>query len=173
MGGCRIIDRIADELRPVVSKIIIVSRDPGAAEWLPEARVIGDRHPERGSLVGLHAALAAAEDWVLAVAWDMPFVTRDLLALVRDRALAAGRAAIPEGPRGPEPMCAAYPHAAAAVAASAIAAGDLKLARFIERLGAVERIPRAEIARLGDPERLFLNVNTPADLERAERLASR
>lgn len=153
--------------------MVIVSGDPAAAEWLPGVAVVPDRRPERGSLVGVHAALAAADDFALVVAWDMPFVTPALLELIRDRALRCGTAAIPEGPGGPEPMCAAYPRSAMTAAAAAIDAGDLKLSRFIGRLGAVERIPLAEIERLGDPARLFLNVNTPADLERAERLAAR
>lgn len=154
----------------------MVSGDPAAAEWLPGVAVVPDRRPKRGSLVGVHAALAAlgaADDFALVVAWDMPFVTPALLELIRDRALRSGTAAIPEGPGGPEPMCAAYPRSAMTAAAAAIDAGDLKLSRFIGRLGAVERIPLAEIERLGDPARLFLNVNTPADLERAERLAAR
>ena len=159
-------------MAPVVSKLVLVSSDPRAGDWLGNAAIVRDERPERGSLVGLHAALSHATDFALVVAWDMPFVTTALLALVRDRAAASGLAAVPEGPHGPEPRCAAYPHAAAASAAAAIDRGELTLARFIERLGAVEHIPRAEIERLGDPARLFFNVNAPADLERAERLAS-
>ena len=103
----------------------------------------------------------------------MPFVTPELLTLIRDRALSTGHATIPEGPGGLEPMCAAYPRSAIAAAESAIDRGDLKLSRFIDGLGAVERVPLREIERVGDPARLFLNVNTPADLALAERLASR
>lgn len=154
-------------------EILIVSNDPHARDWLPGIAVIRDQRPERGSLVGLHAALAHATDFALVVAWDMPFVTAPLLTLIRDRAVRSGRAAVPEGVTGPEPMCAAYPRTAVDVAAAAIDSGDLKLSRFVDRLGEIERIPADEIARFGDPARLFFNVNTPADLERAERLAAR
>jgi hypothetical protein len=34
------------------------------------------------------------------------------------------------------------------------------------------RIPLAEVERFGDPELLFLNVNTPTDHQRAERIAA-
>ncbi len=38
------------------------------------------------------------------------------------------------------------------------------------RQAGAEIVPEAEIARFGDPERLLFNVNTPADLARAEEL---
>jgi hypothetical protein len=36
----------------------------------------------------------------------------------------------------------------------------------------VHRLAPSELADLGDPELLFLNVNTPADLERARAAAA-
>ncbi len=173
MGGRRIIDRVAAALRPVVSSVVLVSNDPDAGGWLPGTPVMRDRRAERGGLVGVHTAIAHATDFVLVVAWDMPFVTPPLLLLIRDRALDSGLAAVPEGPRGPEPMCAAYPRGALGDADAAIDAGELTLSRFIDRLSGVARIPRTEVERIGDPARLFFNVNSPADLAAAERLAAR
>ena len=53
-----------------------------------------------------------------------------------------------------------------------LAADDLKLARMIERLPSYERVPLADVARIGDPDKLFFNVNTLEDLATAERLAT-
>ncbi len=38
------------------------------------------------------------------------------------------------------------------------------------RQAGAQIVPEDEIARFGDPERLLFNVNTPADLARAEEL---
>jgi molybdopterin-guanine dinucleotide biosynthesis protein A len=52
-----------------------------------------------------------------------------------------------------------------------IAEGSWALYPLLERFPA-DRVPLAEVERFGDPEILFLNVNTPADHELAERIAA-
>ena len=56
----------------------------------PAFRVRRDTRRERGSVVGIHTAIAdaAAGDIVLVVAWDMPFVSAHLLAFLVARARA-------------------------------------------------------------------------------------
>jgi hypothetical protein len=51
------------------------------------------------------------------------------------------------------------------------AGGSWALHELLDAFPAV-RIPLAEVERCGDPGILFLNVNTPADHELAERIAS-
>ena len=46
-------------------------------------------------------------------------------------------------------------------------AGRLKIAGFFDRVRVVE-IAEHDVARFGDPALIFMNVNTPADLARAE-----
>jgi len=60
VGGTRAIDRVAAALRTVAGEIVVVSNDSDAPNWLPGARVRGDVRPGRGSLIGLHAAIAQA-----------------------------------------------------------------------------------------------------------------
>src|SRR2546428_649003 len=85
VGGRRIVDRVASALDGVATEIMIVSNAEDAADWIPGIRVVHDLRPERGSLVGIHAAISHARAPVLVVAWDMPFVTRALLSTIRDR----------------------------------------------------------------------------------------
>jgi molybdopterin-guanine dinucleotide biosynthesis protein A len=174
VGGRRIIDRVAEALRPVTPRLMLVANAAGADAWLPGAATRGDRRAERGSLVGIHTALAAADDDVLVVAWDMPFVETVLLALLRDTAAAAPEAyaVVPEGPRGAEPFCAVYRRACLPVIEAALDAGDLRLSHMYDRLPSSRRLPLAAIAALGDPERIFFNVNDAADLARAESMAA-
>jgi len=140
--------------------------------WLPDADTISDRRSERGSLVGIHTALSHARASVLVVAWDMPFVSSALLQLIADRATSAACAAIPDGPDGLEPFCAAYTPACLPHIERAIESGDLRLRRIIAELPAIEVISRREIRAIGDPARLFFNVNSAEQLAEAERLAA-
>jgi molybdopterin-guanine dinucleotide biosynthesis protein A len=172
VGGVRIIDRVADTLRAVASELIVVSRDSTADTWLPGVRVVGDVRAERGSLVGIHSALTAAGTTVIVVAWDMPFVTADLLRLVRDRGRAEKFATAPEGPEGLEPFCAMYTPECLPMFNAALDARELRMSTVLQRLPSLTRVSLADVSSVGDPVRLFFNVNDSADLERAERLSS-
>jgi molybdenum cofactor guanylyltransferase len=171
VGGRRIIDRIASALRPVVETIALVSNAPDAPDWLPGAAVWHDERRERASIVGIHTALRHAEAAIV-VAWDMPFVTEPLVRAIA-RALAPGVAAVvPDGPSGPEPMCALYTRDCLAAVERALATNDLRMTALVERLPRLARVPLDDIKQLGDPSRLFFNVNTPEDLVAAEDMVS-
>ena len=148
-----------------------MSNAPDAQEWLPDARVVRDQREERGSLVGLHTALSHAPHGAMVVAWDMPFVSAGLVELVRSAVSESDFAVLPEGPNGPEPFCAFYSRACLPLVDAALDAHDLRLGALIERLPAVRLIARADVARVGDPARLFFNVNSVEELAVAERMA--
>jgi molybdopterin-guanine dinucleotide biosynthesis protein A len=166
----RIIDRIAAALHPVTSELVLVTGAPSAATWIPGVRVIPDAWRTQGSLVGIHTALSYARGPILVVAWDMPFVTTELFELLQSHTSAY--ATLPEGPSGVEPFCAIYTPDCLPFIESGLAADDLKLSRMLDRLPSYERVPRAEVERIGDPAKLFFNVNTADDLAAAERLAA-
>ncbi len=101
----------------------------------------------------------------------MPFVTRDLFSLIRDRADAAEHAAVPLTPRGPQPLCAAFAPSCLPAIEAALRARDLRVIAMLGRLPSVDYIAADDLALAGDPERLFFNVNDASDLETAERVA--
>lgn len=169
--GIRIIDRVAAALRQVTPDIALIANDPDADDWLPGVPVIADDREERGSLIGLHSAVRRARDAVLVVAWDMPFVTPELLALIVSFHSSGAGAVVPETPRGVEPMCALYAPACLPAIDRAIAQGELRLSSVVARFPGLARVPLEVIETVGDPERLFFNVNSQADLELAERMA--
>lgn len=170
VGGQRIIDRVAGALASASDEIVVVGGDPDAAGWLPSARVVRDAREGRASLVGVHAALRAAIDGALVVAWDMPFVSGALLRAMRELGERTGRAVVPEGERGLEPLCAYYPAGAASVAEERLAAGELRLEGFARSLDPVV-VPASEVAAFGDPKLLFLNVNDAEEAAEADRVA--
>lgn len=152
---------------------MLIANAPDAERWLPNVRVVRDSGEQRGSLVGLHTALtAAANDDVLIVAWDMPFVTGDVLRFIRTKLVTPIDAAVPELPTGLEPFCAAYSRKCLPVIDRQLSAGNLRMAAFVDELRIVRRIGTGELTPFGDPAKLFFNVNSAADLTRADQMAS-
>jgi molybdopterin-guanine dinucleotide biosynthesis protein A len=137
-----------------------------------------DAIPDLGALGGIYTALRWALEegrpGALAVACDMPFLSAPLLRRILE--VAHGEAVFdlvaPEGggPRSIEPLCAWYGVACLPPIEAAIARGDRRMIGFHDDVR-IARIPIAEVAAFGPTARLFLNVNTPADRERAERIA--
>ena len=80
----------------------------GAHDWRPDLRVVADVRPGHGSLGGIYTAVVEAPAPMVAVAWDMPFVSVPLVRALAD-GLATHDAMLPEsgGRRGVEPLCAA------------------------------------------------------------------
>ncbi len=100
----------------------------------------------------------------------MPFVSAALIRALAD-GLAQHDVFLPEsdGRRGVEPLCAAYGPACEAAIEGSIERGDRRAIAFHEAVD-VGILPLSSIRALGDPSRLFFNVNTPEDLAEADAL---
>jgi molybdopterin-guanine dinucleotide biosynthesis protein A len=171
VAGRRILDRVVDAMTEAFgAPPLLVANAPDAASWRSGLPVTADVRPGLGSLGGIYTAVVETPAPVVVAAWDMPFVSPELLA-----ALAAGLdrydAFLPQsgGRRGVEPLCAAYGPACRDAIAASLDAGDLRAIGFHAAIR-VGILPHPEVARLGDPARLFFNVNTADDLQRAEEL---
>ena len=75
------------------------------------------------------------------------------------------------GPRGVEPLFAAYRTTCIPAIEAALAEGDRRMIGFHERVR-VRTIPLRVVESLCTPSVAFLNVNTPADRARAEAIAA-
>lgn len=169
IGGQRILDRVAGVLGEVSDELLLVANDANANAWLPGVRTETDVHAGLGTLAGLHAALHHTGSAVLVVAWDMPFVTSPLLG--RLRSLGEGcDAAVPwsTGPRGLEPLCAYYAPACLPAIERRLAAGDRSAVCFHADVR-VTLLGETGVRSFGDPDVLFLNINTPEQLYAANR----
>ncbi len=174
--GKRIIDRVANALRGALPEtgrqLLLVANDPAATRWLPGVPVVADVRPGFGSLGGLLTALASVGGPVLVLAWDMPFVPGELLRTLRIEGESGPYdAVVPSSGsrRGVEPLCAYYTPDCAAPIAHRLDAGDRRMIGFLEDVR-VHRLAPAAVRRFGDPARIFLNINEPADLTTAEGL---
>src|SRR2546430_159800 len=104
---------------------LLVANAPDAAAWRPDLVSVPDAEPGLGSVGGIYTAVAAGDDPVLCVAWDMPFLTVDLLRALVDGA-AGWDAFLPESDsrRGLEPLCAVYGPACRAAIERPLERGD-------------------------------------------------
>jgi molybdopterin-guanine dinucleotide biosynthesis protein A len=178
VGGSRILDRVVARVQAVTDAPpppLLIANAPDASAWRPDLKTIPDARPGFGNLGGIYTAVTAEPGPVLCIAWDMPFVTEELLrALVQGAAAGAYDAFLPEssGPRGLEPLCAVYGPACGPAIARRLDNGDLQAISFHPDVR-VGILSLARVRAFGDPAELFFNVNTPDDLERAEVLWQR
>jgi molybdopterin-guanine dinucleotide biosynthesis protein A len=174
VGGRRILDRLVASFEAALGAApLLVASTPGAIGWHPGLRVVADLRPGAGALGGLYTAVMLAPAPVVTVAWDMPFVSAEVIRALAD-GLSGRDACLPasDGHRGVEPLCAAYGPAAGPAMAAALDRGDLRAVGFHDRLK-VGILSLERVARLGDPAMLFFNVNTAQDLTEAEQLWQR
>jgi molybdopterin-guanine dinucleotide biosynthesis protein A len=171
VGGKRIADRVVRALRGSVDRVVLVANDAAVfAELGLETRP--DLVAGLGALGGIHTGVVWAEEegcrGALVVACDMPFLSSRLLALLVDRA-AADEVVVPESGsrRGLEPLHAFYGSGCRTAIETALERGDRHVVSFFPDVR-VRTIPRAEVSAFGDPDTLFMNVNTPEDRDRAE-----
>jgi molybdopterin-guanine dinucleotide biosynthesis protein A len=132
--------------------------------------VVTDIFAGCGPLAGIHAGLKhSSSDLNLFLAVDMPFVTVELLAFLFAVAEQTdAQVVVPHTRRGLQPLCAVYRRSFAAAAEDFLRAGKYKIDAAFAQLP-VRVIEEAELAARGFSERVFFNVNTPADLQEAEQ----
>lgn len=172
VGGTRIIDRVVSAIKMVTPELVLSASHRDASKWLENVLIVADKSGGLGGISGVHAALSLGRD-VLVVAWDMPFVTGDLLrAIVFAGVEHDAEAAVPlsDSPHGVEPFCAWYSVRAFAAMDRFLAGGGGGAHDLLARLR-VHHIPQSVTARYGDPRILFLSVNTAEDLARARAIA--
>lgn len=136
-------------------------------------RVIADFPRGRGPMAGMVAGLRTARTplaWVLAC--DLPLVPPALGERLLEQLTSDGEAwdaAVPRVYGRRQPLCAAYRRESAAEAAQAcLDEGAEAVFEWLDRLR-VRLLEEPELADLGEPRRLLLNVNRPGHLARARK----
>lgn len=164
----RIADRILAVLRGATDTQLVVSNDPNAAQWFPSLPVVADAVQGLGPLAGIETALRAADgSAVMVVAWDMPFVTTPLLRGMRALGEIGAAAVVPAHGKPPvlEALCAYYAPDALPVCSRLLAGGERRAHALFDALPSAVMIPERLLVEHGDPERLFLSVDSQEQLE--------
>lgn len=171
--GEPLIRRVLDRLRLLADEILVTTNQPDDYQFLG-VPLFADRLPDRGALGGLYTALdAASHPLVAVVACDMPFVNTTLLTA--ERAIlqtTASDAVIPDTGRGLEPFHAVYRRATCLPAVrTALDQNHWRVDAWFSQVKLYILSP--EMTRQYDPDlHSFFNLNTPQDVEQAERIAA-
>lgn len=166
LGGQTLLARALAQARAASDRVAVAVRDPVQIAGLEGAELIADA-PWEGPLGGLASALAFARDGgraaVLTLPCDMPLVPPDLVTQLAAALGTRGAALASSGGRL-HPVCGLWRVDGLAVLPAYAGAGGRSLKGFAAEVGFV---PVEWPAEPVDP---FFNVNTAADLARAEAL---
>ena len=168
------LERMIKLLRGVSEQVSIVAGSSKYAAF--GADTIEDRWPGEGPLGGIVTALEDAAkrpahcEWNLIVSCDMPFLTREWLVFLAQRAASSkAQVVFPRSASGPEPLCACWHTVAAAKLRFGFERGVRKVMEGIALLRA-EVLDEADWKRFDSAGRLFWNMNTAADYEETRRI---
>ena len=170
LGGRPIVARVLDVVRQVTERVLLVTNTPDLYAFLG-LPMVPDVFPEGGSLGGIYSGLRAAPgDVAFTVACDMPFLSAPVARLVVTRAGEADVVAPRIGAQW-ETLHACYGKACLGPMERRLREGQLRITGFFDEVR-VLAITEAEVVAVGDPARVFMNVNTPDELRRARALAA-
>ena len=172
LGGVTLAERltaIAGEAFPG-APVTLVAAGPEQFSDLP---VVIDVYPDRGPLGGLHTALTHAKtEWIFLAGCDLPFITAGLISRLCNLRTNETDAVVPVQSDGiVQPLCALYRVDPCLKKAHEMLekTETPSLRDFLDEIS-THRVGFDEISDLPGSESFFLNINTPADLERAQSL---
>lgn len=161
-------------LAPFFTRISVVARNRGDLEFLRERgiEVLPDVLQEVHSLGGLYSALVQADsEYSFVCACDSPFLQplllREILGCSR-----GDDAVVCEWKGFLEPFCGLYRKTCLTPIETMLNKGELRLQKLLAGLQ-VRILPEARVAEKDPCGFSFLDVDTPEELERAERLIGR
>ena len=167
LAGRALLDRALDACRPLCPALGIVGSRQKFGDRGP---AIEDIFPERGPLGAIHAALShTTTSYNLVLGVDLPFVTTGFLRFLVEQAWASGAdVTVPRAGGGFHPVCAVYHRRFRDVAQAALERGENKLDALFAQVS-TRIIEESELEPFALGARMFENLNTREDLERAER----
>ena len=168
LGSSTVLEQVIAAVTPLAVEIMLIAdkTDNFARFGLP---VFPDVHTGLGPLGGLHTALAhAPSEVVLLLACDLPFLKTEFLYFLLE-SLQDHQAAIPRSSKGLEHLCALYTPSCLPAVEGSIARQKLHMASFHHDLD-IRILEPAEWQSFDPGQTLFLNLNAPADYQRAQTL---
>ena len=170
--GQALIQRVIGRLAPLADEVLITTNHPEDYRFL-NLPLFTDLEPGRGALGGLYTALqAASHPLVAVVACDMPFASRELFEYQIDVLVEQAQdVVIPSSLEGLEPFHAVYRRETCLPAIQAAMQQNVwKLISWFPEVR-VHSVNLEHISQFDPPGKIFMNVNTPADLLLAEEIA--
>jgi len=169
VGGIRILDRIYRIYAQLFDEIILVTNSPEKfLEW--DLLIVPDLFPIRSSLTGVHAGLFfMSNPFAFISACDTPFIKKEIVETVVENIEEHIDIVMPETAAGFEPLCAAYSKRCLTAAQQHLEQDKVKIIKAFRKCR-IKTISEKAL-RVNDPDlQSFFNINTPADLQRAEEM---
>ena len=174
LGGKTMLARTTELVQAVCGRARIIAEE-GKYGQTP-AEIAADRWPGEGPLGGILSALVETSEqapevkWSLIVGCGMPFLTRDWLEFLCERAMSSkSQVVVAESGFGLEPLCACWSVDAAPVLQAAFDSGVRKVTEAMKRVP-MEVLDESLWKRFDTEGRLFWNMNTREDFEEARRI---
>jgi molybdenum cofactor guanylyltransferase len=167
VGGMTLAARAGGALAVVARPVLVVGPDVGTGfESVPD-----DHEGPLAAFASGGEALREQRclDPIVLVACDLPFVSAELLTFI-GADLGEADASVPMLDDRDQPLVACYASHAASVARDLVKDGRRAMRDLLESI-AVHRIPERRWTRFA-PKTALMDLDTPADLEAARRLAS-
>jgi len=174
VGGKPMLARMCELLRGVVDEVNVVA--PPEKYLSIGVKSVADLWPGEGPLGGIVTALLNTEKSDprfarnLILSCDMPFLTREWLAYLAERALkSVAQVVLPQSAHGPEPLCACYRTDAGPALRAMFERRVRKVTDALKQVK-TEVLDATDWKRFDSAGRLFWNMNTAADFEEVRRV---
>jgi molybdopterin-guanine dinucleotide biosynthesis protein A len=169
VGGVRILDRIYEIYRELFDEIILVTNSPEKfLEW--DLLIVSDLFQTRSSLTGIHAGLFyMTNPYAFISACDTPFLKKEMVETVIGKIEAQIDIVMPETSAGFEPLCAVYSKRCVEAAQNHLEQKKLKITKTF-RKNRIKTISEKVLRKIDPDLQSFFNINTAADLKRAEEM---
>ena len=158
----------------VVRETLVIGKRSSYGHLGP--RCIPDKWPGEGPLGGIITALRSSGRskygyrWNLIISCDMPFLTKEWLGYLCQRAAQSdAEVIVPRSAKGLEPLCACWHTYAFPTLEKAFERGARRVSEGIALLRA-EVLDESVWKRFDTAGRLFWNMNTPTEYEEARRI---
>jgi molybdopterin-guanine dinucleotide biosynthesis protein A len=184
-SGTNLLELSVKRLKAITDEVLVVIGEkenldlkavPMPPSWIaipdPDVRFVLDVEKGRGPMFGLFTGLYEMKNlYGLVTPVDVPLLTGEFLNYLKENAIGYD-ATVPKWKRGIEPLVAVYSKNLLPIMNEWISKEKyLAPYLFVQKLNLrVRFIEEKEISKFGNPEILFLNINTKEDLEKAKRL---
>ncbi len=172
VGGKPLLDRVTSVLLELFPEVLLVLAEEDIEKPNERIRTVTDLIPGCAAVGGLYTGLYHSyHPRVFVVACDMPFINAAVIELFLQN-VDATDIVLAQLVTGIQPLHGLYSKRCLPILKEMIDDRDLRLQNVADKPGlTVHRIPETEIKAL-DPQSLsFLNVNSPADLELANKIS--
>jgi molybdopterin-guanine dinucleotide biosynthesis protein A len=167
INGERIIDRTIRIFRELFQEIVLVTNEPLAYLEF-DVKIVTDIVKGKAALGGIYTGLFHAScEHAFVCPCDMPFLSVDFIRYMQGR-IKGYDVVVPLEPEGFQPLHAIYSRRCMPAIKQRIDEDRLKISGFYKQARVLEIQP--EVIASFDPEgRMFLNVNSPDELEGAKK----